>query len=248
MSGRSLSRKLRALLATTVLATIVIPISIAGADGAGTSKATPKATARQVKGLKATAAALAGQLSALQAKIAALEGKAPPTPAPPQTGGPAGGDLSGSYPNPQIRADTIGSADIADSTITGADLAANTIGSANVFDNAIGSADIANGTIGQVDMATGSVGGAQLVGVFAVDSGPNVVGGNSTGGNAVSCPPGTRLLSGGLVWEFSATNNAGLSVISSAPSILDPGTTWEVAGRNTTGAPRSVFARALCLR
>ena len=47
-----------------------------------------------------------------------------------KTGDPAGGDLTGSYPNPSVAADAVGSAKVADSSLTGDDIADGAIGTA----------------------------------------------------------------------------------------------------------------------
>ena len=43
-------------------------------------------------------------------------------------GGPAGGDLTGSYPNPQIAPGRFGSGEVADGSLTGEDIVESTIG------------------------------------------------------------------------------------------------------------------------
>ena len=49
--------------------------------------------------------------------------------------GPAGGDLTGTYPNPQIVADAVTSAKIADGTITASDIGSNAVGMAEINHN-----------------------------------------------------------------------------------------------------------------
>jgi hypothetical protein len=43
-------------------------------------------------------------------------------------GGPAGGDLTGSYPNPQIAPDAVGAGEVADGSLTGADIEESSLG------------------------------------------------------------------------------------------------------------------------
>lgn len=234
---------LRPLLAAMVLAMVVIPVSIAGATGAGQSKGS--SVGKQVKALKKKTATMASQLAALQSRLAALEGGG--TEQPSLLGGPAGGDLTGSFPNPQLRAGSVLSGDIADGTISGNDVGQSAIASPNIFDNTIGSADVANGTLTQIDLGMNSVGGPQLLSTFTVRSAPNPVGGtNASGGQSASCPPGSRLLGGG--GEFTQSPPRGsLEIFKSVPSQFDPSTTWEVAGHNDTGSTRDIVAVALCL-
>jgi hypothetical protein len=63
----------------------------------------------------------------------------------------------------------------------------------------------------------------------------------------VSCPGGSRLLSGGFEWLSDLAD--GSSVLSSSPAFVgDPSKTWVVSGRSDTGGPgNTLFAEALCL-
>ncbi len=67
---------------------------------------------------------------------------APPTTLPPS--GPAGGDLTGTYPNPAVGTGKIDSAKILDGSVALADLAGNSVNSAKLVDGTIAAADLAN--------------------------------------------------------------------------------------------------------
>jgi hypothetical protein len=92
--------------------------------------------------LAAQASELSGQVDDLNQEIESLKGEQgdarPPS-------GPAGGDLGGTYPNPNIKSNAVASAEVLDDTLTGTDIVEGTLGevpSATNADSAANSATV----------------------------------------------------------------------------------------------------------
>jgi hypothetical protein len=83
-----------------------------------------------------------------------------PTALPPT--GAAGGDLSGSFPNPDIAADAVTTAEIAADTIVASDIATGAVANDELAADAVTSAKIAADTIVADDIATGAVANDEL--------------------------------------------------------------------------------------
>jgi hypothetical protein len=203
---------LHILLGVAILASLVTPLAFAGASS-------PTATSAKVTDAK---------LKGLKKRVAALEAKTS-TPS-----GPAGGDLQGQYPNPQLKANSV----------TSAEIAPDAVGQDDLGPQAVGFNEIGLDAVGSLALAGDSVGSSELKGVIArVGAG---VGSNNTFVNAsVTCQPGEMVIGGGYAW----TADTAVDMVASAPddpTTGNPNTTWVVRGRST-GA-NTLFAWANCLQ
>lgn len=156
--------------------------------------------------------------------------------------GAAGGDLTGTYPNPQIGNQKVITDKIADAAVTTDKIADNAVTAQKLIDAAVESNKIADDAVTSAKIAPGSVSATDVASIVtrsAVDA--NVPNGDN-GVAVANCLGNEVMLSGGAFWNAATTGNKGLQA-----SFPLGSQAWVGIGRNQSGTPQTFNVQVVCL-
>jgi hypothetical protein len=147
--------------------------------------------------------------------------------------GPAGGDLTGSFPAPEIGPLAVGMSELGGNAITHDTSVINT--AQGNFTSKVGP-----GAIGRTEIADGEVRNADLGEFTFVHESDDTLNGDYASLD-IECPAGSRVIAGGGHWSHISPD---LSITASYPA--PDGTEWRVTGANGMGSVSSLAGTAMC--
>ena len=206
------------------------------------------------------------ELAGLEARSAALAAKAAaPAAAGPAVDvlpfqGPAGGSLTGAYPDPRLAPGTVGTTALTPGSVTTAAVRDGSLTGADIEDGSLVPPLIPDSQVARSNIPAGAGDALNLGPVFEYP-GP----GNTEGERTIfpgefsvviklGCPAGTHILTGG--WEWSDENGNGTTMFESHPAenSLETGTEyantyweWRPKVRPNVGTENTFKPKLLCL-
>ena len=157
--------------------------------------------------------------------------------------GPAGGDLTGTYPNPVLGPNSVENTEIAEGAVTGVKLGLSSVDSSKIQDESVGSAELAPASVGVSELLDDTVGAGAFKGMNTVTSQGVTVNAGTPKSASVQCPSDRQMVGGGFSWQDDEAN----SIIYSAPSNTNPNRQWDVRGMVDAGS-NVLFAWANCIQ